>query len=370
MKHLQSLFIIGFLLVLLNSCSKDDVPAPIMELSVKEKTIQAKIKETVTITSRVGVGAAVKEEWHVGNQLISTSNTFSYAFEVAGNYKIYYQASNNYGIYKDSFDVQVEALVREGGSSQYVTTLFEFMPAPGQFINKAPGNLVSAESLVGKTGMVSLGAWGGYVVYGFDHSVSNKEGNDIDVLGNPLAEWSEPGIIYVMVDNNGNGKPDDTWYELAGSEFDKTGTYLRDYEVTYFRPESADKDIAWTDNKGNTGFVKKNTFHRQAYYPEWITTNSYTLKGSWLKTKVDPSRPTYVVSLPYDWGYSDNQTEANGGGKVDISNATDANGNKVNLKAIDFIKIQTGALGDGGWLGEVSTEVIGIKDMHFSAGNK
>lgn len=370
MKQLKLLSILSFLLALLNSCSKDDVPAPIMELSVTEKTIQAKIKEAVTITSRIAVGTAVKEAWYVGNELISSGNTFNHTFEVAGNYKIYYQASNNYGIYKDSFDVQVAALVREGGTSQYVTTLFEFMPAPGQFINKAPGNLVSAEGLVGKTGMVSLGAWGGYVVYGFDHSVPNKEGNDIDVTGNALTEWSEPGIIYVMVDDNGNGKPDDTWYELAGSEFGKTdGTYLRNYEVTYFRPESIDKDIAWTDNKGNTGFVKKNTFHKQAYYPEWITANSYTVKGSWLKTKVDPSRPTYVVSLPYDWGYSDNQTEANGGGKVDISNAVNANGNKVNLKAIDFIKIQTGVLGDGGWLGEVSTEVTGIKDMHFAASN-
>ncbi len=370
MKHLQQLSVISFFLLLLNSCSKDDAPAPIMKLSVTEKTIQTKIKEVVSITSRIAVGTAVKEAWYVGTELISTSNTFNHIFEVAGNYKIYYQASNNYGIYKDSFDVQVAALVREGGTSQYVTTLFEFMPAPGQFINKAPGNLVSAEGLIGKTGMVSLGAWGGYVVYGFDHSVPNKEGNDIDVTGNALAEWSEPGIIYVMVDNNGNGKPDDTWYELAGSEFGKTdGTYLRDYEVTYFRPESIDKDIAWTDNKGNTGFVKKNTFHRQAYYPEWITANSYTLKGSWLKTKVDPSRPTYVTSLPYDWGYSDNQTEAKGGGKVDISNAVDAKGSKVDLTAIDFIKIQTGVLADGGWLGEASTEVTAIKDMHFTASN-
>ncbi len=369
MKHLKLLPVLSFFLLLLNSCSKDEkMPAPVIELSVTEKTIQTKIKEAVTITSRIAVGTAVKEEWHVGTQLISTSNTFNHVFEVAGNYKIYYQASNDYGIYKDSFDVKVEALVREGGANQYVTSLFEFVPAPGQFINKAPGNQVSAEGLVGKTGMVSLGAWGGYVVYGFDHSVPNKEGNDIDVIGNALTEWSEPGIIYVMVDDNGNGKPDDTWYELAGSEFGKTdGTYIRDYEVTYFRPETLDKDIAWTDNKGNTGFVKRNTFHRQAYYPEWLTGTSYTLKGSWLKTKVDPSRPTYVVSLPYDWGYSDNKTEAAGGGKVDISNAVDANGNKVNLKAIDFIKVQTGVLADGGWLGEVSTEVIGIKDMHFAA---
>lgn len=367
MNRLRTLVLVSAGVIALHSCTKDDIPAPVMELSITEKTIQTKIKEPVVISSRILTGTAVKEEWYVNTALITTGSTFSHVFEVAGNYKIYYQASNNYGVYKDSFDVRVEALVREGGANAYVTTLFEFNPAPGQFINKAPGNLASAEGIVGKTGMVSLGAWGGYVVYGFDHSVPNKEGNDIDVTGNALAEWSEPGIIYVMVDDNGNEQPDDTWYELAGSEFGKTdGTYMRDYEVTYFRPESADNDVAWKDNKGNTGFVKKNSFHRQAYYPEWITADSYTLKGSWLQTKVDPSRPTYVVSLPYDWGYSDNKTEAAGGGKVDISNAVDATGNKVSLKAIDFIKIQTGVLADGGWLGEVSTEVTGIKDLHFS----
>lgn len=366
-----SLFI--FVALLATSCKKDDAPvtAPAFSFSAVNDTINSTIKEPVKIEARLISGSgATSFSWWVNDKLVSEKLDFEYVFDTAGHYTIIYKAANNGGIFEKKFVADVQPIIRQGGLSPYVSTLFEFMPAPGQFINKAPGNLVSAEGLLGKTGMVSLGAWGGYVIYGFDHSVPDKEGNDIDVTGNALAEWSEPGIIYVMADDNGNGKPDDTWYELAGSEFDKTdGTYLRDYQVTYYRPESADKDIAWTDNKGNTGFVKRNTFHRQAYYPEWITANSYTLKGSWLKTKIDPSRPSYIVSLPYDWGYADNQTEASGGGKVDISNAVDVKGNKVSLKAIDFIKIQTGTLADGGWLGEASTEVTGIKDLHFSVTN-
>lgn len=369
MTFLKRLIFIYCCIITFYSCTKEQTDAPVMKFSITGKNIQTKIKEPITITSRIAAGTAVEEEWYVNDNLITRGNTFNYVFEVAGNYKIYYQASNNYGVFKDTFNVTVGAIVREGGNSQYVTTLFEFMPAPGQFINKAPGNLVSAQGILGKTGMVSLGAWGGYAVYGFDHSVPNKEGNDINIMGNALTEWSEPGIVYVMQDDNGNGQPDDTWYELAGSEFGNTETYMRDYEVTYSRPDASSKDVPWRDNKGNTGFVKKNNFHTQAYYPEWIKADSYTLKGSWLKTKVDPSRPTYVVSLPYDWGYADNKTEANGGGKVDINNAVDINGKKVNLSAIDFIKIQTGVLADGGWLGEVSTEVTGIEDMHFAATN-
>ncbi|MGC4232256.1 MAG: PKD-like domain-containing protein [Niabella sp.] len=367
MKKSSTYLLLAILMVVFYSCKKEDITPPSVTLSVAEETITAFAQTTVKIEATIIAGNNVVHVWKVDDHIVSTTNVFEYTFEAAGSYHIYYTASNQAGEVKKQYTVNIGAPVREGGTSEYVTALFEFVPAPGQFINKAPGNQESAEGLLGKKGMVSLGAWGGYVVYGFDHSVPDKEGNDIEVMGNALTEWSEPGIIYVMSDDNGNGKPDDTWYELAGSEFGNAATYLRNYEVTYFRPESADKDVAWEDNKGNTGFVKKNNFHRQAYYPEWITADSYTLKGSWLQTKVDPSRPTYVVSLPYDWGYADNTIEATGGGKVDISNAVDAQGNKVNLKAIDFIKVQTGVLADGGWLGEVSTEVTGIKDLHFSA---
>jgi hypothetical protein len=334
---------------------------PQITFSVNDSPIKALVNTPVSITAIVNSGNDITHLWKINNKIISETEQFDSTFSRGGTYVLEYAGGNVAGTTKKTFTIEI------AGASEYVTALFEFVPAPGQFINKAPGNLASAEGLLGKKGMVSLGAWGGYVVYGFDHSVPDKEGNDIEVMGNALTEWSEPGIIYVMSDDNGNGKPDDTWYELAGSEFGNAATYLRNYEVTYFRPESADKDVAWKDNKGNTGFVKKNTFHKQAYYPEWITADSYTLKGSWLQTKVDPSRPTYVVSLPYDWGYADNTVEATGGGKVNISNAVDAQGNKVNLKAIDFIKVQTGVLADGGWLGEVSTEVTGIKDLHFSA---
>ena len=45
-----------------------------------------------------------------------------------------------------------------------------------------------------------------------------------------------------------------------------------------------------------------------------------------------------------------------------VSNAIDANGNKVDLKYIDFIKVQVGVNTKSGWLGEVSTEVFGFFD--------
>jgi hypothetical protein len=45
-----------------------------------------------------------------------------------------------------------------------------------------------------------------------------------------------------------------------------------------------------------------------------------------------------------------------------ISNAIDFEGNAVELKYIDFVKVQTSVNAKSGWVGEISTEVSGIYD--------
>ena len=57
-----------------------------------------------------------------------------------------------------------------------------------------------------------------------------------------------------MQDVNGNGLPDDEWYELKGSETGN-GSTIQDYEVTYYRPASAHSNVYWTDNLGNSGLL-------------------------------------------------------------------------------------------------------------------
>jgi hypothetical protein len=108
----------------------------------------------------------------------------------------------------------------------------------------------------------------------------------------------------------------------------------------------------------------------------WIEEDSYTLTGTCLNARnYDASgNGSYWVNVEYDWGYVDNFSpidrlteDSNAGAGVNanyfkISNAIDANGNKVELKYIDFIKVQVGVNAKSGWLGEVSTEVFGFFD--------
>lgn len=48
-----------------------------------------------------------------------------------------------------------------------------------------------------------------------------------------------------------------------------------------------------------------------------------------------------------------------------ISDAIDADGNPVLLTFADFVRIQTGVNAKSGILGEVSTEVFGVFDLHL-----
>jgi hypothetical protein len=247
-------------------------------------------------------------------------------------------------------------------SNAYVTQLFEFNPAPGQFINTTLSDTVAAlATLKTDQGLVSLGAWGGYITVGFDHTVLNVEGKkDFVVYGNAFAKFAEPGVIWVMQDKNGNGKPDDTWYEIKGSAYYKDG-YTRNYTVTYTRPACDTCSVPWKDNAGNTGVIQTNIYNVHAYFPLGIKANTATYKGTLLPTSnINMDDPTYITSASFDYGYGDN---TGGGDQIDISSAIDSKGNSVKLTGIDFIKVQTGILANMGWLGEQSTEFTGAADL-------
>ena len=271
---------------------------------------------------------------------------------------------------------------KNGASQADWNKVIEYTPAPGQFINElktggfdashvTPEAAVSyAESRLMEGSWVSLGGFGGYVIVGFDHSIDNSRTYDFGIISNAFDGSSEPGVVWVMQDENGNGYPDDTWYELAGSETGKFETY-RDYAVTYYRPTAPKMPVQWTDNYGNNGEIDYlQQFHNQDYYyPLWIGTDSYTLTGTRLEARnYDQSgNGSYWIQPHYDWGYADNfsPSDFNSENKANlfrISNAIDFEGNPINLSHIDFVKVQCAVNSKSGWLGELSTEVCGFYD--------
>ena len=279
-------------------------------------------------------------------------------------------------------------------NSPYIDRVYEYVPAPGQFINTLPAvtdnPARAAEEQIAHNqgGMVCLGAWGGYIVFGFDHPVVNVP-NEYDLLveGNafyysnddPTHGNSEPGIICVSQDSNGNGLPDDPWYEIKGSGHDHPLAFPG-YQITYFRTPAEHQPtphptlkfltdtslIAWADNLGNTGYLPQNTFHRQDYFPAWVDADQLTFTGTLLPaTGVDLQGTGYNYTVAcYDYGYADNHPNTSEQAKINLDWATDADGQPVRLTHIDFVKVYTGVYQVCGTAGEVSTEVTGAQDLH------
>ena len=320
----------------------------------------------------------------------------------------------------------------------WLSRVYEYRPAPGQFINTLPvsrvgepvdsvlarchrsicghvdtvsvtfhGEVITRVDTVWAESMISLGGYGGYVIVGFDHPVVNMHTYDFEIQGNAFVSdresrggSSEPGIVMVGVDMNGNGVPDDgdAWYELAGSEYSHPKTQ-HDYTITYYRPDENKPRtpshvdpylndttyIRWTSNDVDpdsiSGYMSRNTAHNQPYWPLWLQDEeSLTFTGSKLRCNaVDlggNDGNSYFVQYFFDWGYVDNLPNNpnfiseegsvyNPGFKIDW--AVDEQGRHVNLTHIDFIKIYNAMNQYCGWTGETSTEVAAGIDFHPDA---
>lgn len=272
-----------------------------------------------------------------------------------------------------------------GRASAFANRVVEYLPAPGQFINTSASAYkegYTAEEVLGyateqiqKRSLLSLGGFGGYITLGFDHTVPNVVGSyDLKIYGNSYTNQSgkggsaEPGIVLVSKDTNGNGLPDDEWYELAGSEF-FSDQVIRNYEITYFRPSPLLADVEWRDNLGKSGVVPRVSFHADnSYYPTWVEEEELTFSGTRLPDNAinegTAETPDWV-QYPFGWGYADNRPNSSELSCFKIDWAVDKEGNPVPLDGIDFVRIYCAVNQVCGWLGETSTEVSAVEDLHF-----
>jgi hypothetical protein len=194
----------------------------------------------------------------------------------------------------------------------------------------APGQFGSEGGRLGR--YHGAGGFGGYGVFRFDHSIPRNgvNGKEFKVGGN-TGVWTEPGAIWVSMDENNNGEPDDTWYECKGSHTFVSST-IRRYAVT-FRD-----DYTWIDNLGGGGFYPQIQAFRPWDHPEVTLTGTRLDKG--------------LVGMAGVWGYADVYDDE----RVSISNAVQVDGTDANLPFIDFVKFVTAIHHADGMFGERSPE--------------
>lgn len=277
----------------------------------------------------------------------------------------------------------------------FASKVVSYCQAPGQFANSSTLCIASnyekvlgppvggGKSSPNHSSCVSLGMAGGYIVVEFsppiENHVSNIGGYDFIVFGNAIdggaSTWREPGIIWVMKDENNNGTNDDTWYLIAGYGLSNT---------------NAIKTISYNRTNASVAPNNKNYFPSLSYYPNYADETNLSYVS--LPTNI------YGIGITDTFGYADCSPtlilgDTNGDNTVDISNmvphlfytipdtpsdgvydeksgggdaikiewAVDANNfTNVYLDKISWLKIVSTSTNEGTLLGEYSTEVDAI----------
>ena len=273
-----------------------------------------------------------------------------------------------------------------GGPGRVSFKAVSYRPAPGQFVNEMPAFEVGdtqqtidtkALEALNRGSLVSLGAFGGQITLSLASPIYHDAFAEADfrVMGNSYITGykddmpygsSEPGIVEVMKDTNGNGLPDDEWYMFKGS----MGGSMTYVTLTY-RPvsnPSSSQWVEWTSQDGQSGYLTCNTaYHDHTYFPEWLfpdpetaemTVNAWCLPANGFKDET--TGRFHQLCYP---GYADSFPNNDARSAFSLRDAVNAAGER-GLDRVDFIRITTAVIDSNGPLGEASTEVGGIESLH------
>jgi hypothetical protein len=221
--------------------------------------------------------------------------------------------------------------------------------APGQFTERGTGY------------GWSLGAILGYEIWDATNGSSATSVTQAKITGNAFASWSEPGIVWVQPDDNGNGIPDETWYELLGSA---KNNVTRRFALTYIRDALSEappneygqiiRTIYWTDQRGRVGIIGGG-------WPAVGNDKGINgVAGTWI---------TYTGTILGDSGglQLNSGGSSGGSGYVDSfggndlfypRDAVNADGTSAGLTSFRFIKVQCAYFEYGDAFGERSTEIV------------
>lgn len=331
------------------SVKKYNVVAINPEVTIENSTEAIPVyKWTTKVTAKDGV---------VKDSIIGDLKSLSFIAPIASEYVINFTVT----IDKIVKEASTKVIVSETGLSynSKALSIIDYLPAPCynmddfQFETKAEVlEQIKLNQEDDESYGIPLGTFGGSIIVGFDHTVINAFGKrDFTILmDSENNSKRSPVSVYVAYDANKNGIADDNeWYEIAGSEYNKSTT-IKNYEVTYFMPnpnKEAVKGkldwqfdveyIKWTDNKNASGTITRTeNLQYNNYYPLWMG-DSYKVKGTKISLPVKDVSDGLGLNFnigTFEWGYGGIKDSS-----IDISWAVDSNGKKVHLPGIDFVKV-------------------------------
>jgi len=260
--------------LLFYACRKEEIPS--LSLGVLD-TYQGTRLQPVYVTCGLDRGSF---EWRLTHfvdatgaeedkdELVSTQQNLVVVLDKVGDYTYTFTYEENGEVIKKTFRIQIADEIIS--YSPYIADVIEYIPAPGRFVNSYLGyastppntyeevlarcKTIICGSKINKA--ISLGAFGGYVVFAFDHTVVNVPDApdfkifsrvnvttpDADPSLQRVLSNSSPGIVWVAFDANNNGRPDETeWYELYRPTTNEFMTpqpkRTANYRITYTQNE-------------------------------------------------------------------------------------------------------------------------------------
>lgn len=370
-KNLTHLLLIAFAAVFTGCSSNNDDGKPeqkAIAITLQEK-YEASTFSVVNIPASAEIASPVYE-WVLSknpfnqtkDSIVGNTKDLRFVAIYPGAYELTLNVSS--GDKKGSKKTIINVTNETKNYNPYITSIFDFDPAPGMFANdlykdgfKKEDMLRTALGRINETNVgyqLDLGGFGGSIIVGFDHTVVNVAGqSDFRIYGGDLTDKANPpapGIVYVAYDKNGNGKPDeDEWYEIAGSQHTKANT-TKNFKITYHKKAAGapvvvggpndmftDREHIFCENNSPESYYLPRSKSKKEYYPLWASQTAVTYEGTRLNIDFVTARPgqsTLWNFTPPEWGYA-NAVNPN----IDIDWAVDKNGNKANLPGINFIKV-------------------------------
>jgi hypothetical protein len=188
---------------------------------------------------------------------------------------------------------------------------------------------------------------GSYITLRFDTPVTddpaNPMGLDAIVYGNtawtggdPYRKWTEPGLIEISEDVNGNGLADDPWYRIPGS---------RDLNSGVLPEGMANPDPPLAGNVLNP--------------------NTDGTEYDWGYCELTPTQKKYLDNYvrpdnPFETGLT---PRSGGGDAFDIAWAVDAAGDPAGITQFDFIRISAFIAMTNGPFGYITPEIDAVADV-------
>ncbi|MFQ8804084.1 MAG: PKD-like domain-containing protein [Alistipes indistinctus] len=176
-----------------SSCNNEDNTPEAPSISFKDNTdgtFYAKAGFPLTLTPQVENGDGAQYSWTLGGQQVGTSATYTFQSDETGTYALTLTVKTAGGEATQQLSVTVEPVdvhyrPATQNSLAACNAVYEYTPAPGQFINEPQSGFKNekhpeaacayALERMGKSAYVSLGGFGGYLIVGFDHSIYNEK---------------------------------------------------------------------------------------------------------------------------------------------------------------------------------------------------